>query len=82
MDITYTLKVAPEKIGGFFFLGRKDKLKEYQQIYHQILDNFQNNNIADDDQHLALRCYFHKPSLFTLHYLMEWHCILFKYQKQ
>jgi hypothetical protein len=81
-DIYYTLQYAPEKIGGYFFLGRKDKLKEYQILYHKILDYFQNVlNIADDDQHLSLQCYFKNPSLFTLHYTGVWHNVLVKYQQ-
>jgi len=81
-DILYTLHCAPEKVGGFFFFGRDDKLKEYQKLYHEILHYFQNTlNIADDDQHLVLQCYFRNPSLFTMHYLGEWHSVLEKYQK-
>ena len=81
-DIYYTLHNAPEKIGGFFFFGRKDRLKEYQILYHKMLKYFQNIlNIADDDQHLALQCYFYKSSLFTMHYLGEWHSVLREYQK-
>jgi hypothetical protein len=81
-DIVYTLQIAPEKIGGFFFFGRKDILKQYQKLYHDTLKSFQNHlSIADDDQHLALRCYFKKPELFTLHNLGKWHVVLKKFQK-
>jgi hypothetical protein len=81
-DILYTLHHAPEKVGGFFFFGRDDKLKEYQKLYHEILNYFQNTlNIADDDQHLVLQCYFKNPSVFTKNYLVEWHSDLEKYQK-
>ena len=81
-DIIYTLQVAPEKIGGFFFFGHKDLLKEYQGIYHKILYLFQNElRYADDDQHLSLRCYFEKPSLFSFHYTGGWHSVFKKYSK-
>jgi hypothetical protein len=82
-NVYYTLKYAPEKIGGCFFFGKKSKLKEYQKLYHQTLDYFQNTlNLADDDQHLSLRCYFQNPSLFTLHYLGKWHTVFIEYQKR
>jgi hypothetical protein len=82
-DVYFTLHYAPEKIGGYFFFGRQDKLKDYQKLYHEILDYFQNTlNIVDDDQHLALQCYFRKPELFTLHYIKEWHSVLVKFQKK
>jgi len=42
-------------------------MAEYQALYHETLEYFQDNNIADDDQHLALRCYFKNPNLFKLH---------------
>ena len=81
-SVIYNLQFAPEKIGGFFFFGRKDKLLEYQKLYHETLNWFQNElNIADDDQHLALQCYFKNPELFTLHYNGDWHKALLYFQK-
>jgi hypothetical protein len=81
-DVIYTLQNAPEKIGGFFFFGRKDKLLEYQKLYHETLDWFQNElNIADDDQHLALQCYFKRPELFTLHLHYGWHRVFRFFEK-
>ena len=65
-----------------YFFGRKDKLLEYQKLYHETLNWFQNElNIADDDQHLALQCYFKNPELFTLHYNGDWHKALLYFQK-
>lgn len=82
-NVYYTLKRAPEKVGGYFFLGHKNKLKEFQKLYHEILNYFQNTlNIVDDDQHLVLQCYFKNPSLFTMHYLGKWHTILREYQQK
>lgn len=66
-NIIYTLVEAPEKIGGFFFFGRKDKLIEYRKLYHKVHKTLQDINIVDDDQCMALQCYFKNPSLFTLH---------------
>lgn len=81
-NILYTLKYAPEKVGGFFFFGRKDKLLEYQILYHEVFNWFQNDlKIADDDQHLVLQCYFKKSELFSLHCLYEWHKAFVHFQK-
>jgi hypothetical protein len=80
-DIFYTLKYAPEKIGGFFFFGRTDKLLEYQKLYHEVFDWFQSLNIADDDQHLVLQSYFKNHKLFTLHCLYGWHKAFIHFQK-
>jgi hypothetical protein len=81
-DIIYTLQNAPEKVGGFFFFGQKDKLLEYQKLYHEILYLFQHvSKIADDDQHLVLQCFFKKPELFTMHILYGWHKVFKYYQK-
>jgi SAM-dependent methyltransferase len=79
-DIFYTLRSAPEKIGGFFFYGNRKKLIEYQTLYHNIHEYFQTNNICDDDQHIVLQCYFNNPELFQLHYLGEWHKSLIHFQ--
>lgn len=79
-DVLYTLTQAPERIGGFFFLGNRKNLLEYQELFHMIHDAFQKANIADDDQHIALQSFFHRPNWFCLHKLLEWHTILAKYQ--
>lgn len=71
-DIKYTLIHAPERVGGFFFFGEKQKLQEYQKLYHSVHSLLQTLNIVDDDQHIALRCYFANPSLFNL-IRMNWH---------
>lgn len=81
-NVYYTLRYAPEKIGGFFFIGRKDKIKEYQELYHSILNEFQRRNIADDDQHVALKCYFKKPDLFSFNNSnYGWHKVFVANQK-
>lgn len=81
LDIDYTLIFAPEKIGGFFFYGDRESMKEYQKLYHKIHEELQNIGVVDDDQHLAQRCYFTNPSLFHLHYLGGWHLALKHFQK-
>lgn len=69
----FHLIVAPEIICGSWFFGRKDKLLEYRCLYHIIHSKFQSANIIDDDQHLALQCWYSQPNLFALHELGEWH---------
>lgn len=80
-DVMYTMLNAPERIGGFFFFGNRQVLKTYQDLYHSVLKEFQDNNLADDDQHLALRCFFKNPNLFALHYHPSWHFALKMFQK-
>ena len=75
-DLYYTLKHAPERIGGFFFIGNRSGLMEYRTLYHLIHGGLQDINIVDDDQHLALRCYFARPDLFALYHLGRWHAAL------
>jgi len=65
-DVTYTLINAPEKLMGGTFFGNTKNLKQFQQLYHKHLEIFQANNIADDEQHIFLRCYFDRPELFTV----------------
>jgi hypothetical protein len=79
-NILYTLQNAPETFTGYFFFGPKEALIQYQKLYHKNLDQFQAMNIADDDQHIALRCYFENPSLFRLHTIF-WHKPLLVFQK-
>jgi hypothetical protein len=79
--VMYTMLYAPEKIGGFFFFGRRDKLLEYQKLYHDVHLWFQQQNLADDDQHLDLRCYFADAGLFQLHSAGGWHRALVYFQK-
>ena len=82
-DINFTLKYAPEKIGGFFFLGTKFKMIEYQKLYHKVLHFFQYIVcFCDDDQHLVLQCYYRNPNLFNLiTNPLGWHKILKAFQK-
>jgi hypothetical protein len=79
-NIMYTLHVAPEKIGGYFFFGNKETVTKYINLYHKNLDEFQKLGIADDDQHLTLRCYYENPDLFQLYVLGNWHLALTHFQ--
>ena len=79
-NVMYTMLHAPEKITGGFFIGRRDKLRQYQELYHDAHAWFQANNLADDDQHIVLRCYFAEPDLFKLHLLRGWYKMTSLYQ--
>jgi len=81
-DVLYTMHTAPERIGGGFFWGNKAVLLEYQSLYHHIHERFQKDNLADDDQHLVLRCYYERPSLFHLHSIGGWFRMLNHFRKQ
>lgn len=81
-NLDYTLLQAPEKIGGFFFFGNRFAMIKYQLLYHKIHAWFQTNNLADDDQCLALQCYLARPDLFSLPVLGGWHKALTHFQKK
>jgi len=72
-DEIWTLKNAPEKIGAYFFFGTKEKLDIFQNLCHRFLIEYQERGIADDEQGLWLKCYFHDPDLFKLHVFGSWH---------
>ena len=65
-NIMYTLTQAPPRVEGGFFLGRRDKLLEYQQLYHKVYNYFHSIGIVDDDQHIILQCYFRDTTKFNL----------------
>jgi len=73
MDIQYTLQIAPEKIGAYFFLGSRKRLKEFQEYCHLMLERFQQSGIADDEQCLWLYILFSTPELFHCYIFGAWH---------
>lgn len=79
-DRMYTLVNAPERIGGFFYLGHPDKLLEYQKLYHTICHEFHDMGIVDDDQHIMIQCYFRNPQLFHVWNLGGWHLVYLCFQ--
>ena len=80
-SILYTLMYAPERIGGFFYLGRADLLLKYQTLYHEICQDFHRMLILDDDQHVMMQCVFRRPELFKVWNLGAWH-MSYKYFQQ
>lgn len=80
-DIIYTLQMAPEKIGGFFFCGTGEKMLEYQKVYHYVHERLQNLGIVDDDQHVVIQCVHVAPTLFALGKCGGWHMAMRALQK-
>jgi hypothetical protein len=79
-DIIYTLTKAPERIGGFFYLGSPQKLLEYQKLYHEICEEFYSLNIDDDDQHIMIQSVFRRPDLFEV-WTIGWHMTYLHFQQ-
>lgn len=77
----YTLQVAPEVINGYFFFGPVSLMKKYQELYHSQMVEFQNMKLADDDQHLTLRCVFKNPEMFKVWRFNRWHWALVYFQQ-
>jgi hypothetical protein len=65
-DVKNTLTFAPIRIAGAFFIATPDIMLVYQALYHSQVQEFQNMGIADDDQHLVLRCIYASSNLFDL----------------
>jgi hypothetical protein len=71
-DPLYTLRYAPERISGGFFLATPTIMLQYQSIYHSKLTDWQTQGFADDDQHLVLRCYLDHPDLVNPLFIGKW----------
>lgn len=65
-NIDYTLIYAPEVFTGSFFAGKIILMNKLYTLYHACLDEMYIMNIADDDQHIYLRCFLKEPDLFEL----------------
>lgn len=65
-DPIYVLQKTPEIIVGCFFGGPVKMLKDFQNVYHESLQEFYANGICDDDQHIYLRCVLKQPSMFHM----------------
>jgi len=65
-NMFYTVVNSPEIFTGCFFAGNTESMLQYHKLYHISLDELYENNLSDDDQHIALRCYLKQPDLFHL----------------
>lgn len=66
MNMDYTLINAPEVFTGSFFAGNLNRMEELYKLYDEVLNDFIENKISDDDQHVYLRCYLKNPDIFEL----------------
>lgn len=66
--ISYLFTNAPEYIGGFWFMGKRDDLREYQLDYLKTLKWFHTMGWADDDQTIAYLIWAAHPEKFSLWY--------------
>ena len=82
LDIYNEIANPHEIIGGFFFISTKEKHLEFNNLYHKVLnEEFYDNNLVDDDQHIVLRCFFRNPDLFYFHNT-GWHGTFLHFQEE
>jgi protein YibB len=72
-DVLYTLIYAPVKICAYLFVATKENMKWFQSRCHEVLEVYQANGLADDEQGLWLLCYFADAERYKVHYFPEWH---------
>jgi hypothetical protein len=72
-NMVKTLIYPSDKIGGFFYLGHKNLLLKYQQLYHEVVQQYHNLGLVDDDQPIMAQCYFKNPDLFKVWSFGIWH---------
>ena len=53
-------------ISGGFFGGHKKAVLEFYHLYNKVFNSMVLENIVDDDQNIALMCYYELPRLFNL----------------
>jgi hypothetical protein len=66
-DTIYTLINSPEKFTGSFWGGNTKNINALHSLYHESLDEMMEQNIADDDQHVYLKCFLKNPGIFQLY---------------
>ena len=64
VDRLRVLTEAPDVIAGGFFCASPKTMVKFAELYHSILGEFQDADIADDDQAVVLAAYFLSPALF------------------
>ncbi|KAL3878410.1 hypothetical protein ACJMK2_030763 [Sinanodonta woodiana] len=63
--LLHKFALAPAFNGGFFG-GDAQAVREYYHLYHKVFRTLLVETIVDDDQNVALLCYFELPRLFNL----------------
>jgi len=74
------LKTDLVKICGYCFTGGINVMMKYQELYHSVLQDYQNLGIADDDQSFIIQCFFKSPELFSFFKSDHWHIMLYAFQ--
>ena len=70
-DPEYTLAHDRVTLTGGFFGSSVTKLKELVPLYHQCLKELLDMGIADDDQHVYLKCLLKNPEMFALYSYLD-----------
>ena len=68
IDSVYTIykRPIPPFINGGFFGGSAKALAEYYQLHKKVFERLLQQNMVDDDQTVAIACYFANPELFNM----------------
>jgi hypothetical protein len=82
-DPLYMLICSPELFTGTFWGGPTYLMKQFQELYHEAVEELYQVNISDDDQHMYLRCCLKNSDIFDLKLttLPEWPKGLLYFQK-
>lgn len=65
-DPSHVFTNVPIKIHGAFWFGSITAVQRYKNVYHQCVLEMHDKRIADDDQTVALCCYFKEKGLMKL----------------
>lgn len=66
-DMIHTLVTPKDAIASGIYTGTVQRMQELYVLYHAALEDMYSKGVADDDQHVYLRCYYANPSIFKLH---------------
>lgn len=68
IDSVYSIykQPLPPFINGGFFGGSRKALAEYHFLHRAVFELMLRENMIDDDQTIAVACYFAKPELFNM----------------
>jgi hypothetical protein len=72
-DMLFTLLTATELFVGAFYAGPTRIMQEFQELYHNSVNEMYENGVSDDDQHVYIRCHMRNPTFFDMHiFEKEW----------
>lgn len=61
-------------INGGIWSCNIDNIKEYRDIYYNVIDEYINADITDDDQYTVSMVYKKYPHIFNVHIKDSWYC--------